>query len=209
MIIVNHEIQGKDLFTRKFNKFSEINIKYDEINILIYNDLVPDIEDLIKLNNLKKLYIYSNEIMIGYNSVCSINDSLKNFLNSCGSLEQLQLLSVIGYILFDKITKKISCFDNLPYSLEILEFSLDDSRYPASHINIFSALALNNLPICLKEIRIDTNESFKDVKINESDIKIPFNCEVKITHGHIYYHRYRAELSINGIYGKPRLYQKS
>jgi hypothetical protein len=188
MIIVNQELLGKDLMTNKFKSFSRININYDIIHTLIYYEEIPKINDLILLQNLKKLYIFSSEVM---HTIQHLNKEINSFLERIGILQNLQFLSVIGYFLRDT-QYEINCFNNLPFNLEFLEFTLALDYKP---------IVLTNLPINLKEIRIDIFSEIDYNEINKNiNIKMPFDCDLILTPEYSQYYRYSRSFSTSQIY---------
>lgn len=187
MIIVNQEILGKNLMTNKFNKFSQININYSDIYTLIYFEKIPIIDNLKLLPNLKKLYIYSNDIMRCVQK--SMHKNIRQFIGQIGILENLQFLSVIGYHLQD-INDNINCLDNLPFNLEFLEFTMLD----------YFPITLNNLPINLKEIQIHVKLKLNYDEINNKfNIKYPYNCKLTVIPDFLQYYKYVYSFSISEI----------
>ena len=190
MIIVNQELIGKNLLTNKFNKFSKINIEYKDIYTLIYYEQIPRIKNIILLPNLKKLYIFTNDIMKYTPRL--VHSKLRKFLSQLICSENLEFLSIIGYNIIDE-NNEISCLNNLPYNLETLEFSM------LKYFNI----KLDNLPINLKNLNIDINDKLDYKKIEEYfNIKYPIECELCVISDFLLFYKYLRNFSINEIYSR-------
>lgn len=185
MIIVNQEILGKELMTNQFKKFSKINIEYNDIHTLVYYNKIPKNKNLKILPNLKKLHIFSNDIM-KLNKKLS-TDKLKKFLSKISILDNLIFLSVLGISIHDE-NNEINCLNNLPQSLEFLEFSIINNK-------VFS---LTNLPINLKDIKIDVF-GFNNILELENNIKLPLDCDLIILQDSELYYRYFSSFIINQI----------
>ena len=67
--------------------------------------------------------------------------------------------------------------DNLPINLEILEIGFINYKLPLNNLPI----GLKKLTICNDEVQyFDEKNKHHIIKIAESDIKLPFGCELKI-----------------------------
>lgn len=191
MIIVNQEILGMNLMTNKFDKFSKINIGYNDIHTLVYFEQIPKITNLILLPNLKKIYIHSGDMVRTFSQKLPVK-KIQKFFSEINILRNLTYLSIIGLDLqFDKIN--MNYFDNLPYNLEVLEFSLFRYKH----------LTLKNLPYGLTKLNIEIEEDVCDKTYN-FDIKMPFGCELTIIPNIKLFTRQSTSFSINQIYLKYR-----
>lgn len=187
MIIVNQEPLSQEILNNQFKKFSKININYDDIHTIIYYEKIPKLKDILMLINLKKIYIFSSEIM-RYRQI--IPSKLSTFLNNINGLTNLNFLSVIGYPLQNE-SKKIVCFDNLPYNLNNLEFSI----FKYDNLNLL------NLPLGLKNIKIDLYCEIDYDKINKYfNIKYPYGCELDLYPNFLQYYKYLNSFAISSIY---------
>ena len=203
MIIVNQELKGKNLLTNKFSQFKDITIKKDCIHTLIYYEQIPLIEDLESLTNLENITLYSSNIVLYWPVIDSY--TIQQFLLKIFQLEKLKYLSVIGYNLHVSNTNfNIECLNNLPIGLEYLEFS-----YTPPIRNLF----LQNLPICLKEVKIEMdyagviahNDLNALINIIYSNCKIPFDCEIILVDCLQIFSRYTRSFSISDIKSKNNL----
>lgn len=140
------------------------SLKYLEIFDVSYSE---EIDNKIINNNIEYLVLNSNILRP---NDWNINEDLMIIYKKEAIQEYNNNIENLKYLSLDGLSCQKFLLNNLPMNLEVIRFT-----------NL--QIEINNLPVCLKKIIVDSEE-----KINL--IKIPFGCEITTETDDIYINEY-------------------